>query len=165
MVNRLRRTDNLPLAYGHTVGMVVGQTDNRLKLNISGTAGDTRYVELDGGGATSRTAAFTLAAKDAGLINNMDAAASVIATLPLAASCPGATFKFYVAQLPTTGAGVAVSPAASNMIIGNGFTGALDKDAICSAISDRVGDYIEVTSLGGTTYLITQALGTWAREA
>ena len=165
MVNRFRRTDNLPLAYGHTVGAVVGQTDNRLKFNISGTAGDTRYVELRSGIPTSRTAAFALTAQDAGILNNMNAAASVIATLPLAASCPGASFKFYVAQLPSSGAGVAVSPAAADMIIGNGFTGAADKDAVCVVASDRVGDYIEVTSLGGTTYLITGINGTWSREA
>lgn len=110
-----------------------------------------------------KTAAYTVTAADSGKVLIADAAASVIFTLP--ATVAGLVFTFVVKQLPGSGAGVAVSPAAADKIIGNGFTPADDKDAVCVVASDRLGDMITLVGDGVDGWYITSVIGTWTREA
>lgn len=110
-----------------------------------------------------KTAAYTLTPADSGKVFLADASASVIFTLP--ATAEGLTFTIIVKTLPTTGAGTAFSPAAADKIIGNGFTPADDKDAVCVVASDRLGDLLTVVGDGVDGWYITSVIGTWTREA
>ncbi len=111
----------------------------------------------------TKTASFTLTAADSGKIFLIDGSASVVATLPSTAA--GLEYTLIVKQLPGSGAGTAFSPAAADKIIGNGFTATDDKDAINSAASDALGDWITLVGDGVDGWYISSIKGTWAREA
>lgn len=132
-------------------------------------ADQSTYHQIAGAEARSKrvvetkTASFTLTAADSGKIFLIDGTASVVATLPSTAL--GLEYTLIVKQLPGSGAGTAFSPAAADKIIGNGFTAADDKDAINSAASDALGDWLTVVGDGADGWYITSIKGTWAREA
>lgn len=114
----------------------------------------------------------TLAAADAGIVQNVTVDGVVI-TLPSTAD--GLSFTIRNGGDNPTGtpagavadgsAGVSVSPAALDQIIGNGFTPADDKDAINTKATSVVGD--EITLIGGDAngWVLTQVKGIWARQA
>lgn len=60
---------------------------------------------------------------------------------------------------------VAVSPAAIDMIVGNGFTGADNKDALNTKVTAKRGDFIKIVGDGVNGWMVTSVRGTWAREA
>lgn len=126
--------------------------------NGAGTSED-RYVPL--AGFESVTASKSLTYSDHGKTFEADSTTSVVLTLP--ATRKGVTYTFVVGQLTTSG-GHALSPNAADKFMGNGFTAADDKDAICSAATDRVGDSITVVGDGVDGWYITAVTGTWARE-
>jgi hypothetical protein len=167
MINRLRRSTRLPFGGGGTTGFValepaLGEAP-RLAYNIDEADG-TRYV--DGAQWADKTANFTITNSDGGKLFAINATASVVATLPKAAAAnKGMKVAITLVALPTSGAGASFSPQAADKIVGNGFTAAVDKDAIISAASDRIGDYLEVTSNGVDAWYITGVIGTVAREA
>lgn len=111
--------------------------------------------------ATAATATLSVADNGATVVGSN--AASTTITLP--ATQKGLTYTLVVGALPTSGAGHAFSPAAADKIMGNGFTALDDKDAICSAASDRIGDAITLVGDGVDGWYITSVTGTWAREA
>ncbi len=90
-------------------------------------------------------------------------AADKIMTLPSTVAGLRFTFILTAAGL-STGAGLKISPAAADMIIGNGFTPADNKDAILAGSGDRAGDMIEVVGDGSAGWYITRVIGTWTRE-
>lgn len=108
------------------------------------------------------TGNVTLTAADSGSIVVFDSTTSIVASLP--ATSAGLVFTFVVKQLTASG-GHAVSPVAADKIMGNGFTSADNKDAICSAASDREGDALQVVGDGVDGWYVTSVTGTWAREA
>lgn len=124
--------------------------------------------DIDAGAITykktvvSKTSSYTLTAADSGKVFLANGAATVVFTLPPTAV--GLEFTVSVGTLPT-GVGTSLSPNASDMITGNGFTPADDKDAINTAASDRLGDMITVVGDGVAGWIITAVNGTWAREA
>lgn len=128
-------------------------------VNAAGSA-ETRHVPAIG--YEAKTSSFTVSKSDNGKVFKFDSTTSIVATLP--ATEAGLTFTFVVGQL-TAATGHSVSPAAADQIIGNGFTAADDKDAICSAATDRVGDAITIVGDGVDGWYITSVTGTWAREA
>lgn len=85
-------------------------------------------------------------------------AASCIVSLP--ATQKGLEYTLIVGSLPT-GSGHALSPVAADKIFGNGFTAADDKDALCAAAGDRIGDFITVVGDGVDGWYITGISGTW----
>jgi hypothetical protein len=102
----------------------------------------------------------TLAITDQG-VEQVVTANSVI-TLP--STVVGYSFTVVVGETSTGKAPtVSVSPAALDLIAGNGFTAADDKDAICSSL--RAGDRISLVGNGTTGWNITSVTGTWTREA
>lgn len=109
-------------------------------------------------------ATHALTPEDDGATVIVDTTASSVA-VALPATRKGLRFTLIVGGLPTAGAGHALSPVAADKIIGNGFTAADDKDAICTAASDRVGDAITVVGDGVDGYYIESVVGTFAREA
>lgn len=109
------------------------------------------------------SAATTLTPADNGALVVISGSASTVVTLP--PTSKGLTYTFVIAELPGSGAGHAVSPNAADLFRGNGFTPADDKDAICSAASDRLGDALTIVGDGNLGWYITSVTGTWAREA
>ena len=148
-----------PDAVGTANGFGFDQNDTLQVKRVQDGAQATSWVPLDR--VVKKTASFTVTAADHGTTFVFDSTTSVVATLP--ATVQGLRFRFLVEQLTTSG-GHAVSPAAADQILGNGFTAADDKDAICSAASDAVGDWLEVTGDGELGWYITSIKGTWARE-
>jgi hypothetical protein len=109
-------------------------------------------------------ATHELTAEDDGAIVVIDyAAGSSVISLP--ATRKALRFSFIVNGLAGGGAGHSVSPVSADKIIGNGFTAADNKDAICSAASDRIGDALTLVGDGVDGYFIESVVGTWAREA
>lgn len=114
----------------------------------------------------------TLSAADAGIVQNVTAD-GVIITLPSTAA--GLSFTIRnggdnpagtpAGAVADGSAGISVSPAALDQIIGNGFTPADDKDAINTKATSVVGD--EITLVGGDAngWVLTLVKGIWARQA
>jgi len=109
------------------------------------------------------TADTTLTEADSGKIIIVNAAASKTLTLP--ATAAGLTFTLQHQVATSTGAGHALSPAAADLIRGNGFTPADNKDAICSQATSRIGDSMTIVGDGADGWYVTSVTGTWAREA
>lgn len=123
-------------------------------------AGIRRPV-LEEGGVKIITANTTLTDEDHGKLIICNAA-DLVVTLP--ATAAGLRFRILTAVV-SAGTGTSLSPVAADQIAGNGFTAAVDKDAINSGASDVAGDLIEVTGDGTDGWWLTQVIGTWAREA
>jgi hypothetical protein len=103
----------------------------------------------------------TLTAADSGKVH-VTTAVDVVLTLPPTES--GLTFTVVAGVLSAT-TGASVSPDAADQVIGLGFTGLDDKDAINTAATDVVGDSITLLGDGVDGWLIINAQGVWAREA
>jgi hypothetical protein len=143
---------------GNHAGIGVDSDDNRLYFNPRGTrfaVGAQNLVTI--------TAARTALSSESGTTFVINDTTSRVLTLPLAASVPGAVYTYLLLGLTST-AGHAVSPNAADKIVGNAFTPLADKDAICTAATDEVGDFITLQSDGGTSWYITGIKGIWARE-
>lgn len=118
------------------------------------------------------TANKTLTAADQGIVQNVTVDGVVI-TLP--ATAANLVFTVRNGGDNPTGtpagavadgsAGVSISPAALDQLIGNGFTAADDKDAVNTKATSKVGDEMTVVGNGGTGYHIAEVKGTWARQA
>jgi hypothetical protein len=141
---------------GSHAGFGVDTDDSRVYVNPSGTRYPINHDYL-----ALKTASFTATTAESGTTYVADSTTSVVCTLP--ATEVGLKFTLVVGQLTSTG-GHAFSPAAADKIMGNGFTAADDKDAICTASGDRVGDSITVVGDGSLGWYITAVTGTWDRE-
>lgn len=110
-----------------------------------------------------KSADFTASAAESGCTYEIGGVDKV-ATLPPTA--PGLKFAFVLATAAlSAGTGFSVSPNAADAIMGNGFTTADNKDAICAGSGDRVGDRIEVEGdAAGVGWFIRAVQGTWTRE-
>jgi len=89
-------------------------------------------------------------------------AVDLVATLP--PTQKGLRYTFIVKTVSAT-TGLSISPNADDAIYGNGFTVAVDKDAINTAATDAVGDAITLVGDGADGWFIESIIGTWAREA
>lgn len=118
----------------------------------------------------------TLTAADQGIVQDVAVDALTI-TLP----STSAGLTFIIRNRGRVGSGtlpagavqsksvaVSVSPAAADAIAGNGFTAAVNKDAINTKATAQVGDYIKLTGTGTagvTAWQLEEVSGIWAREA
>lgn len=128
---------------------------------FDGTNRDFSYL---GGRTNEQTVTVssnkTLAADDAGIVQEVDTDAVVI-TLP--ATVVGLVFT--IRNVAADGAAkVSVSPQAADLIQGNGFTAADDKDAINTKATAKKGDELTVIGNGTTGWTLHNVVGTWARE-
>ena len=98
----------------------------------------------------------TMAIGDQGLVQNV-VATSVI-TLP--STVVGYSFTFRVGAEGIT---LSVSPAAADLIAGNGFTAADNKDLVFT--NQPAGSYVTVVGNGTTGWNVTAISGTATREA
>lgn len=138
-------------------------SDDKLKVNrvtAATGAADAGYVPISD--TDIKTASFTITAADHGKTFVANSATSCVFTLP--STVAGLTYTLVVGTV-TAGTGHAFSPAAADKFLGNGFTSADDKDAICSGATDREGDAMTIVGDGSAGWYITAVTGTWAREA
>lgn len=142
---------------GNAAGFGVDSDDKRLYLNTDGTRDPISRDNV-----RIITEALTLTAEDDGLTVVADATSSLVVTLP--ATAAGLKFTLVVKQLTSSSGGHAFSPNANDKIMGNGFTSADDKDAICTHSTDREGDSITLVGDGVDGWFITAVTGTWAKE-
>lgn len=111
----------------------------------------------------SKSANYTCTADDTGTLF-IAGAADLVFTLPSTAKGLCYTFQIAAAGL-SVGTGLSISPASTDKIMGNGFTSADNKDAICAGSGDREGDLIELVGDGDLGWYINRVIGTWTREA
>lgn len=165
-----RRDTRSPAQIAALNALSVGEVGT-LDAVIAGTAAASKAVVLDANRVVLGvrqpvvvvTVDTTLTALDSGKIIIINAAAAKILTLP--ATAAGVTFTLQHQVATTTGAGHAFSPAAADLIRGNGLTPADNKDVICTQASSRIGDSITIVGDGVDGWYITSVVGTWAREA
>lgn len=130
----------------------------------------TQYI--DGRPSLDIDTAKTLAITDCGVVQNV-IADSIVITLP--STVVGYTFTIRNGGVKKAGAPrgtgddgsvlVAVSPAAADMIVGQTWTGADNKDALNTKVTAKVGDEITLVGDGVNGWMITSVKGVWAREA
>lgn len=111
----------------------------------------------------TKTGNYTVTVAESGTIF-IAGAADLVFTLP--ATAPGLRFGFIIdAAGLSAGTGLSISPNAVDKLMGNGFTSADDKDAICAGSGDREGDnlYAIGDNVGAGWYVTVQ--GTWTRQA
>lgn len=104
---------------------------------------------------------YTVDAEDAGKFIWVDTDAVVI-TLPSV----GGIAAFRVGNIAAYGvSGVAISPAAADMIEGPDITAADNKDIINTKATAARGDWVQVNDGDANGWSVSQMVGTWAREA
>lgn len=162
MINRVRKSSQLPSANGISGGFVIDDSSERIKASVNSAEDYPRFVRAEARVDTS--GAFTITDKDDGK-NFVAAAPAGVGQLPkAAASNKGMRVRLTVGAL-SDGTGHSLSPNAADFIGGNGLTETVDKDLICTEGTDRLGDTVEVESNGSTGWYITSVIGTWAKEA
>jgi hypothetical protein len=115
--------------------------------------------------AATVTGNKTLTAADSGIVQNVTVD-NVIVTLPSTAL--GLNYIIRNGGSYDGKIAVFVSPAAADGITGNGFTAAVNKDAINTKLTSKTGDEICIMGTGAagvTGWVAQQVTGTWAREA
>lgn len=104
----------------------------------------------------------TLDAEDTGKVFFVDTDAFTI-TLPAIADGLGGC---KIVNIGAFGAvAVTISPAAADMILGPNITGADDKDLINTKATAKRGDYVVLDLGDADGYVVTEMVGTWARQA
>jgi hypothetical protein len=156
--NRIARNAQGAAGYsGSASGLAVDSDTDQLMLNVDGTQ---RPV------ATSNvkilTASYTALMASSGTTYVANSTTSIVVTLP--ATQVGLKYTLVLGDVTSSG-GHAFSPNANDKIIGNGFTTADDKDVVCSAATDVVGDFITLIGDGNLGWYIVGIKGTWARES
>lgn len=104
----------------------------------------------------------TLDAEDCGKLFWVDTDAKVI-TLPSIADGLGGAMIVNGGAFGTVL--VAISPAAADMILGPDITGANDKDLLNTKATAKRGDRAKIDLGDADGYVVTELVGTWAREA
>jgi hypothetical protein len=128
--------------------------------------GNTANNTLPGGfthtGKVFKTVAAsrTVARSDFGHIL-YSTAESVVLTLPVAATCPGAVVHF-VSGVPSASAGARLTPDSADNIYGNALTATDGQSLINTHTTDVGGDSASVIS-DGLNWLILNVTGTWAK--
>jgi hypothetical protein len=117
------------------------------------------FIREYGRETTAITANKTMAIADQGILWNVTATGKTI-TLP--ATVVGYRFEFVCGA---DGVSITISPNANDLIAGNGFTAADNKDVLLSTANARKGDRIKVVGNGTTGWNIDNVVGTWTREA
>lgn len=139
------------------VGISYNKADKQVHLHDGTT---DRVVRVGVAGYTTKTAAYSVVLPDDdGKILKMSLLAGFTVTLPAVSSAnKGMRITVVNGLLPTSGAGYAVSPNASDRL---GFL-ADDTDLTNSAASDALGDLLTLESDGVDGWIILAKIGTWA---
>lgn len=138
---------------------------------MANPANTTAYRLPDGRLAVDVTENKTLAITDQGYVQNVISDA-IVMTLPATVVGYSFTVRNGGDNAANTPAGavsdgtvlVSVSPNASDLIAGIGFTATDDKDALNTKATSRVGDELTVVGNGTTGWNVTACRGVWVRE-
>jgi len=113
-------------------------------------------------GALAKTAAYTMAAADSGLVTTVTAVGNTVITLP--ATVVG--YSFTIVNGATNGVGeISVDPNASDKIVGGSLTGGDGKKFTNTLATSKKGDLIKLVADGVNGWFVTEIVGTWAAEA
>ena len=128
----------------------------RVQLNQPATAAlvDRLWEAVD-----IDSASKTLDAEDVGKVLNVSGDATNVVTLP--ATAAGVQF---VIRAAVDGLRVAVSPNASDKIMGPNVAGTDNKDWILTAATARAGDYVHLAADGSAGWFILAQRGVWVSE-
>jgi predicted RecA/RadA family phage recombinase len=154
------RTGGAGCLYLGTCTYAAGASETvvRTKLmphNLAGVMADMLWEDVSLAGGSK-----TLDIQDCGKVMNVTTGhAANVVTLPAIA----AGFSFCV-RCGTTGQRVAVSPNASDKLMGADLAGVDNKDQILAAATSRKGDYIIVDYGSADGYLIRARRGVWVSE-
>ncbi len=116
------------------------------------------FIREYGRETTAITANKTMAIADQGILWNVTAADKTI-TLP--ATVVGYEFEFICGN---DGISITIDPNANDLIAGNAFTAADNKDVLLSVANARKGDRLKVAGNGTTGWNISEVVGTWTLE-
>jgi len=106
----------------------------------------------------------TFDAQDSGKVFFVDADGDADAlTLPSIADGLGGIKIVAIGAFGTTL--VKIDPAAADMILGPDISGADNKDLLLTKATQRRGDYVVLDLGDADGYVVTEMVGTWAREA
>lgn len=109
------------------------------------------------------SATKTFDAEDCGKLFCVDSGADdAVLTLPAIAAGLSGLAIMAVSAFGTTK--VKLDPNASDMILGPDITGADNKDLILTKATQRRGDYAVLIAGDTDGYMVTELVGTWARE-
>lgn len=132
-----------------------------MTTNLTELSYRENLIAVAPGGSTS----YDIQAADSGSVYLVSGSLSSVLNLPAAAAGAGLKFTLVQKVVPGAGVGLALNPVAADKFVGNGFTPAVNKDAINTQASGVVGDKLTVVSDGVDTWYITEVVGTWARQA
>lgn len=167
MTNMIRKTSVVPKGGPGAAGICVlkkaGSVDTgRVFIDRVGSGDASKEAVRTGKIINTGAGNVTLTPADDGAIVIFNDATSRTVTLPATAKALRFTF---IVKTVTAGAGHLVTPIAADKVMGNGFTSADDKGAICTGATDREGDAITLVGDGLDGYFVESVTGTWAREA
>lgn len=122
----------------------------------------TNYEGFGYNESTDRSASFTLAATDGGVVQNITATTgTVTVTLPTSAAAFSGS-NFIIKN--QGGATVVITPVAADGFTGNGYTATVNK----TITSANPGDTISLRGNGATgvtAWNVAEVSGTWTRQA
>jgi hypothetical protein len=161
MVNRVRKTNFVPLGNGHSVGAVVN-SDNQFVLDFGGT--DRRAVVTTNNPNVSGAADFTATASQSGSTFRATKLAGLVVTLPAAADvAEGTRFTLMNEALVTSGTGHQFTPASGDGIGGAGLAYTDDGVLRLTPATDVLGDYVTIESDGVADWHIVALKGIFAK--
>ena len=110
----------------------------------------------------AKTAAYTMAAADSGLVTTVTANGATVITLP--ATVVGYSFTIVNGSEDGKGA-ISIDPNASDKIVGGSLTGGDGKKFTNTLATSNKGDLLKVVADGVNGWFVTEMVGTWAAEA
>jgi hypothetical protein len=151
-----------------TAGVLMGvalaaaaKTDATVRVRLSPRALPPAMVNKVLEGVTLASASKTLDAQDVGKVMNVTVGhATNVVTLP--ATAAGLQF---VVRCGASGERVAVSPNASDKIMGADLAGTDDKDRILAAADSVAGDYLHLAADGVNGWFVVAERGKWTAES
>jgi predicted RecA/RadA family phage recombinase len=134
-----------------------GTSDTRVRVQLNAPS---RFADMEWEDVTLAGGSKTLDMYDVGKVINVTTGhASYVVTLPAVAA--GLEF---VVRVGVSGQRVAVSPNASDKIMGPDTPGYDNKDRICAAANSLAGDFIHLRYGSADGWLIVAERGIWTRE-
>lgn len=158
-------TDDAAFGFVPTSAVFIGFVKRFVSSGVAVVAFDAnRFVDPHDNRTVRAThaASATLAAVDSGRLLSC-ATDAVILTLPAIADGLGGVKIMNTAAYGVSG--IKIAPAALDMILGPGITGADAKFIINTKATAKRGDYVVLDLGDADGYVITEMVGIWAREA
>lgn len=171
MINRLRiipTNIRVPEGNGDNVGFGVLAASDQIVVDFGRVKGRKYVVTTPASPVRLVTAAVTLTPAQVSGTVTFDTTTSTLVTLPLAASCKGCRIRATWKQITAAGTGHGFNPQAVDGIglgVHPTLTAVVNKEIYSASGTDAVTDRLELTSDGVNTWLITDYVGAFTKEA